>query len=49
MNEKEKTATNNQWISIPVETEGAKTSSKEKTAGNNQWTSTNKNTMNNNK
>ncbi|MDQ0150180.1 hypothetical protein ACFO6R_04205 [Eubacterium multiforme] len=47
MSEKEKTATNNQWISTPVETEGAKTSSQEKTAGNNQWTSTNKNPMKN--
>lgn len=49
MNKKEKTSTDNQWISTPVEVNGAKTSTQEKTAGNNQWTSTNKNPINNNK
>lgn len=44
MNKNEKTATNNQWVSIPVEAKGEPTSChKEKTAGDNQWTSTNKN------
>lgn len=44
MNKKEKTATNNQWISTPVESEGFSSDChKEKTEGNNEWTSTNKN------
>ncbi|WP_215635121.1 hypothetical protein [Clostridium baratii] len=43
----EKSATNNQWVSTPVESKGNATCSKEKTAGNNQWTSTNKNPIDN--
>lgn len=43
----EKSATNNQWVSTPVESKSDTTCSKEKTAGNNQWTSTNKNPIDN--
>ena len=49
MSNNKKTATNNQWISTPVESAcncDSSCSCNEKTAGNNQWTSTNKNPAN---
>lgn len=52
MSKNKKTATNNQWISTPVESAcncNSSCSCNEKTAGNNQWTSTNKNSVDINK
>lgn len=48
MGKKEKTATNNQWTSVPEDSpKGISSSEKrEKTATDNQWTSTLKNHIN---
>lgn len=43
-NKEEKTATNNQWVSV-AGYKGYMTEDQEKTATNNQWTSTMKNTQ----
>jgi hypothetical protein len=45
-NKKNKSANDNQWVSLPKDYLKSETSHrKEKTANDNQWTSTNKNDM----